>query len=121
MIDRRRATPAQRAGDRGEERAALFLHRHGVRIVARNYRTRLGEIDLIVYEGGILVFIEVRMRSAARFGGGAESVDLRKQRRIELAARHYLMRLGQEPPCRFDVVSLERDEPTWIRGAFEVA
>ncbi|MGE5094194.1 MAG: YraN family protein [Betaproteobacteria bacterium] len=119
-MERRRATPAQRAGDGAEERAASFLQRHGVRIVARNYRTRLGEIDLVGYEGGTLVFVEVRLRSGSRFGGGAESVDLRKQRRIVMAARHFLMALGREPPCRFDVVSLQRDAPTWIRGAFEV-
>lgn len=116
-----RRTPAQRAGDSAEERAACFLQRHGVRIVARNYRTRLGEIDLVGYEGATLLFVEVRLRSASRFGGGAESVDLPKQRRIRMAARHYLMTLGREPACRFDVVSLERDEPTWIRGAFEAA
>lgn len=119
MIERRSATPAQRAGDRAEDRAARFLERHGMRILARNYRTRMGEIDLVAADGATLVFVEVRLRSAARFGGGAESVDGRKRRRIGMAARHYLMALGHEPPCRFDVVSLERDEPTWIRGAFE--
>jgi putative endonuclease len=120
-MQRRRATPAQVAGDGAEDRAARFLQRQGMRIVARNYRTRAGEIDLIGYEGTTLVFVEVRMRTAARFGDGAESVDLRKQRRIEMAARHFLMRLGHEPACRFDVVSLERDETRWIRGAFEAA
>ena len=121
MIERRRSTAAQAAGDRGEDRAARFLESQGLRIVARNYRTRMGEIDLVALEGAVLVFVEVRMRSAARFGGGSESVDFSKRRRIAAAARHYLMRLGREPPCRFDVVSLERDAPTWIRGAFEVA
>jgi putative endonuclease len=119
VTERRRSTPAQQSGDRGEDSAARFLQRQGLRIVARNYRTRLGEIDLVGYEGATLVFVEVRMRSAARFGGGAESVDLRKQRRVIAAARHFLMTLGREPPCRFDVVSLEHDAPTWIRGAFE--
>jgi putative endonuclease len=121
VTERRRSTAAQAAGDRAEDRAARFLQREGLRIVARNYRTRLGEIDLVAYEGAVLVFVEVRMRSAARFGDGAESVDSRKRRRLEAAARHFLMRLGREPACRFDVVSLECDAPTWIRGAFEAS
>jgi len=116
---RRRDTAAQSAGDRGEHRAAQFLERHGLRIVGRNYRTRMGEIDLIARDGAVLVFVEVRMRTAARFGGGAESVDSGKRSRLVAAARHYLMRLGREPACRFDVVSLERDAPTWIKAAFE--
>ena len=119
MTERVRSTAAQAAGDRGEERAARFLAHHGLQIVARNYRTRQGEIDLIAFEGAVLVFVEVRMRSAARFGDGAESVDFSKKRRLIAAARHYLLTLGREPACRFDVVSLEHDAPTWIRAAFE--
>jgi putative endonuclease len=119
VIERSRDTAAQAAGDRAEERAAHFLARQGLAIVDRNYRTRLGEIDLVAMDGRVLVFVEVRMRSALRFGGGAESVDGNKRVRLVAAARHYLLRLGREPPCRFDVVSLEHDTPTWIRGAFE--
>ena len=119
MIQRVRSTAAQSAGDRGEERAAQFLERSGLRVIERNYRTRQGEIDLVAMDGAVLVFVEVRMRTESRFGGGAESVDGRKCARLVNAARHYLMRLGREPACRFDVVSLECDAPTWIRGAFE--
>lgn len=119
MTARSRDTAAQAAGDRGEERAASFLCGNGLRILGRNYRTRQGEIDLIAQDGPVLVFVEVRVRSAARFGGGAESVDGNKCRRLIAAARHYLLQLGREPPCRFDVVSLDHDTPTWIRGAFE--
>jgi len=121
VIERLTSTAAQRSGDAAEDRAARFLERCGLRLVARNYRTRQGEIDLIAHDGAVLVFVEVRMRSAKRFGDGAETVDWRKQRRLVAAARHYLMRLGREPACRFDVVSLEGDEPTWIRGAFDCA
>ena len=119
MTERLTSTAAQRSGDAAEDRAARFLERRGLRLVARNYRTRQGEIDLVAQEGEVLVFVEVRMRSASRFGNGAQTVDWRKQRRLIAAARHYLMRLGHEPACRFDVVSLEGDEPTWIRGAFD--
>lgn len=111
-------TPAQAAGGEGEEQAARFLAGQGLELVARNYRTRLGEIDLIAREGTTLVFVEVRLRSGARFGGAVESITARKRARIAVAARQYLMRFRRVPPCRFDVVCIEGDEPTWIRGAF---
>ena len=116
-------TPAQAAGGAAEEAAARFLERQGLAIVARNYRTRLGEIDLVARDGATLVFVEVRMRSSDRFGGGAESIGWRKRSRIEAAARQYLSRLHREPPCRFDVVTLEGDamqgfRVEWIRDAF---
>ena len=112
---------ARRRGAQAEAAAALFLERNGLAIVARNYRTRLGEVDLVAREGAMLVFVEVRARSWAAFGGAAASVDGRKQRRIVAAARHFLSRLGAEPPCRFDVLAWEGDgdQPRWIRGAFE--
>ncbi len=114
-------TAAQAAGSAAEEAAANFLSRNGLAIVARNYRTRLGEIDLIAREGATLVFVEVRMRSSARFGGGAESITPGKRKRLVAAARHYLARLRREPPCRFDVVTLDGGSPEWLRAAFEVS
>ena len=119
-----RRTPAQAMGADAEERAARFLAGRGLAIVARNYRTRFGEIDLIARDGATLVFVEVRLRSSARFGGAAASVDARKRRRIEATARLYLARLGAEPPCRFDVITLDRDGDEvsgWLRGAFASA
>ena len=114
-------TPAQTRGAEEEERAARFLARHGLDIVARNDRTRFGEIDLVARDGAILVFVEVRMRSGEGFGGAAGSIDSRKKSRIVAAARQYLARIPGEPPCRFDVVTLEGDSPTWLRAAFEAA
>jgi putative endonuclease len=116
-------TAAQASGGAAEEAAAAFLAGQGLALVARNFRTRFGEIDLIARDGATLVFVEVRMRRAsAQFGGAAGSIDPRKRRRIEAAARQYLQRLGREPPCRFDVVTLDQDgAPTWLRGAFEVS
>lgn len=67
---------------------------------------------------GTVVFVEVRQRASASHGGAAASVTPTKQRRIVLAARHYLMRLKTLPPCRFDVLTLQRDETQWLRGAF---
>ena len=111
-------TPAQAAGGRGEDDAAQFLERNGMQLVARNYRTRLGEIDLIARDGETLVFVEVRLRKDARFGGALASITARKRSRIAVAARQYLMRFTRVPPCRFDVVCIEGGEPNWIRGAF---
>ena len=119
-----RRTAAQLAGGEAEEVAERFLVRRGLEVIARNYRTRLGEIDLVARDGATLVFVEVRMRaaSAARFGGAAASVDARKRRRIEAAARHFLARLGREPACRFDVVTLDGASAIeWHRAAFETA
>jgi len=116
-----RRTAAQSAGGAAEDRAERFLVDHGLAIVARNFRTRLGEIDLIARDGATLVFVEVRLRASDAFGGAAASIGPRKQRRIAAAARLYLARLGAEPPCRFDVVTLEDREPTWMRAAFEAA
>jgi putative endonuclease len=114
-------TRAQASGARAEDRAARFLEDRGLAIVERNFRTRLGEIDLIAREGPVLVFVEVRLRADPRFGRAEETVGWAKQRRICAAARYYLMRLRDPPPCRFDVVALEDAEPRWLRGAFEAA
>ncbi len=114
---------ARRRGEDAEELAAHFLASQGLEVLARNYRTRFGEVDLVAREGETLVFVEVRARSWAAFGGAAASIDTAKQRRIVAAARHFLMRLRAEPPCRFDVLTFQgpRGAPAWIRGAFEVA
>jgi putative endonuclease len=112
-------TAAQAAGGAAEEAAARFLERQGLAIVARNYRTRMGEIDLVARDGATLVFVEVRMRSSADYGGGAESIGWRKRSRIEAAARQYLANLRREPACRFDVVTLDGGTPVWLKGAFE--
>jgi len=116
-----RRSPAQAVGDAGEERAARFLEAQGMAIVARNYRTRLGEIDLIARDGDVLVFVEVRLRAGEGFGGAAASIGPAKQRRLAAAAGAYLARLGRAPRCRFDVVTLEGGEPAWLRGAFDAA
>ena len=114
-----RPTPAQAAGGDAEDAAAAFLHDRGLAIVARNYRTRLGEIDLIAHDGDTLVFVEVRMRRDDAYGGALASITPRKRARIVAAARQYLMRLRRVPPCRFDVVALQEGAPEWIKGAFD--
>jgi putative endonuclease len=116
-----RRTPAQATGGEAEERAAAFLAARGLAIVARNYRTRFGEIDLVAKDGATLVFVEVRMRSSDAYGGAASSVTRGKRRRIESAARVYLSALHDEPPCRFDVVTLEGEDTAWLRAAFDAS
>jgi len=114
-------TRAQAAGGDAEEQAAALLAAHGLAIVERNYRTRLGEIDLIAREGPCLLFVEVRSRGASAYGDAVESITAAKRRRIVAAARHYLLRFTRLPPCRFDVIAVDAGEPRWIRGAFDVS
>ena len=116
-------TPKQRAGDVAEDAAAKHLTAAGCRIVARNARYRDGEVDLIVRERDVLVFVEVRMRVSVRFGGAAVSVDSLKQKRIARAAQHWLLREYGErwPACRFDVVTVDGGGTIeWIRDAFQM-
>ena len=91
----------------GEEAAAHLLRSGGYRIVARNHRCRRGEIDLIAEKGEVLVFVEVRTRSTALFGGPEETVGARKQQRVIAAARDYLaQRRGPPRAARFDVIAV---------------
>lgn len=112
-------TQAQVSGGEAEHGAARFLEHQGLKIVARNYHTRFGEIDLVAMEGEVLVFVEVRMRSSARFGGAAASITRAKQARIASAAARFLQRFPRAPRCRFDVVVVQDGPPQWIKAAFE--
>ena len=112
-------SPQQTAGFDAEDRAAEYLARRGLAIVHRNYRTRMGEIDLVAREGEVLVFVEVRMRADGHFGGALESVTPRKQRRIAAAADMFLRQFPRPPRCRFDVVAMEHGEIRWLKAAFE--
>lgn len=109
---------SRRAGQEAEHLACQHLQAAGLKLVERNFHTRLGEIDLIMRQGDTLVFIEVRSRRSSRYGGAAASVDARKQLRLRRTAEQYLQRLRRVPPCRFDVVTLEGDRIDWITDAF---
>jgi len=118
----------KRLGDEAEARALAHLLQHGLTLVERNYRVaagprrRGGEVDLILRErDGTIVFVEVRRRSGASHGGAAASVGAAKQRRLVLAARHYLMRFAAPPACRFDVVAIDGSTLEWLRGAFDTS
>jgi putative endonuclease len=111
----------QLLGKFAEGRAEAYLKAQGLTLRARNVRSRFGEIDLIMQDDDVLVFVEVRSRSRKDFGSAADSVTAAKQRRIVLAAREYLTRQPGLPPCRFDVITLDGSEgqPVWIRNAFD--
>ena len=112
------------AGSDAEAHACEYLLAQGLSLLTRNFRSRLGEIDLIMDDGQSLVFVEVRYRRGNAFGSGAESVNRRKQARITACAQHYLQKnpAALQRPCRFDVVAISgaREKPDihWIRDAF---
>ena len=108
-----------RSGVRAEELCARLLEGAGLRVLARNWRCRHGEIDLIAEDGGTLVFAEVRMRSGDGFGGAAESVTSAKRQRLLAAARLYLSGRA-EVPARFDVFLVDGPAARvqWVRDAF---
>ncbi len=107
-----------------ETAALAHLEQAGLHLLARNVRYKGGELDLVMRDGNTTVFVEVRYRATAQFGGGAASVDLRKRRKLVLAAQLYLQghpALARQP-CRFDVVDAS-GEPVrlnWLRGAFRL-
>ena len=115
------SSPTQRAGLAAEQVALDYLLSRGLRPIARNYRVKLGELDLVMAQGGELVFVEVRRRAGDAFGGAAASVTASKRARVRRAAQAFLAeRYGDRrwPPVRFDVVAIEGDRLHWIAGAF---
>ncbi len=118
-----RADRATRAnpGAQAESLAAAFLESHGLAIVARNVRSRFGEIDLIAKERDTIVFVEVRLRRSSRFGGAAASITGAKRERIVAAAQTYLATLGRTPACRIDAVLLDSLDPARIEWLRDIA
>lgn len=106
-------------GAEAERLAEEYLAARGLRLLQRNFRCRGGEIDLVMQDGAALVFVEVRSRRSADFGGAAASITAAKRARIILAARHYLAGLGAPPTCRFDAVLFQAGRVEWLKGAFD--
>lgn len=104
-------------GDAGEEIAARHLVAQGLQVLARNFRVKGGEIDLVCQEGTTVVFVEVRRRARTDFGGAAWSITPTKQKRLILAARHWLGRHG-DAACRFDCILIDGETLEWVRNAF---
>ena len=108
-------------GAEAEELALNYLRQRGLKLRERNYCCRGGELDLVMEEGGALVFVEVRFRRSERFGGAVESIDRRKRERLWLAAQHYLQHQRLEHlPCRFDVVAVRPGGAIdWLKDALQ--
>lgn len=110
-------------GFAAEQTALQFLQKNGLCKISRNFRTRFGEIDLIMQDQQALVFIEVRRRRNPWHGHSIETINHAKQRRIIASAQIYLIKHQQfrRLPCRFDVVGLDfGGKITWIKNAFQV-
>ncbi|MBD3827074.1 MULTISPECIES: YraN family protein [Stenotrophomonas] len=118
------ATGRAQRGAAVEAAARAHLRRAGLQPLAANARYRGGELDLVMRDGDTTVFVEVRYRASAAFGGGAVSVDLRKRRKLVLAAQLFLLAHPAlaDRPCRFDVVEAAGDPPQlrWLRDAFRL-
>ncbi len=112
-------------GKSGEDLACRELRRRGYEILARRYRTRAGELDIVARDGAVVVFIEVKTRTTDAYGAPGEAVGPRKQHKIWLMATDYLLRRGwYDRPCRFDVVAITVDRDgrrvvQVIPGAFD--
>ncbi len=103
-----------------EQQACNFLKNKGLKLITHNYRCLYGEIDLIMQENDVLVFIEVRLRNHKDYGNALESIDSRKQQKLLKSAMHYLQKhhLLDEVDCRFDVIGFSNNTIEWIKDAF---
>ena len=102
-----------------EQMAASYLVREGFRVLARNWASKFGEVDIIAKDlDGTLVFVEVRQRISIGHGGAAASVTRAKQKKLILTAKSYIAGQAQEPSIRFDVIAFEGEQMEHIRGAF---
>ena len=111
----------RKTGTAAESRAVAYLSEKGVRIVERNFRNRHGEIDIIGYHNGYLVFFEVKYRNSGRSGSPESAVGFYKQRQICQVAAFYRCyhKVSWNTPIRYDVVAIEGSEIRWYQNAFE--
>lgn len=120
MTESKRNWNRRSIGAEQETKVQEHLQTLGYEIVARNFYTKHGEIDLIAKKDGYLVFIEVKYRADGRFGAPEEAVDFRKQKKIIAAAQYYLYknRISFDTPCRFDVAGVQGNEIRITENAF---
>lgn len=121
---RARGTEHLRRGRDAEDQALWFLQQQGLRCVTRNFRSRFGEIDLVMDDSGTVVFVEVRYRSDRGHGGAIESIDAKKRARLRATAHWYLCSQRTDRPARFDVVGVEPQSAgtwgfVWIKDAIQ--
>lgn len=114
-------TSRKKSGNKAELEACSYLQKSGLKLLEKNFSTKAGEVDLIMQDDDMLVFIEVRYRKNADFGGAAASVTPSKQRRIIKAALAYQQKHAPQSSMRFDVVAIEGDNTSidWIKSAFD--
>lgn len=111
----------RKIGQQAEQQADIFLQRQGLKLLQRNYRSRFGEIDLIMQDRDTRVFVEVRSRKRGDYGTPASTVTYQKQQKLLKTAQIYLQQhhLGEKINCRFDVIEiLGQNTPLWIKNAF---
>ncbi|MGV8861621.1 MAG: YraN family protein [Pseudomonas sp.] len=120
------STPRQQAGREAEAYALQHLQQQGLRLITQNWLCKRGELDLVMLDGDTVVFVEVRYRRHAGWGGALESVDVRKRGKLILAAQFFLQKESRwaDSPCRFDVVAINGDPGSappldWVRNAFD--
>ncbi|WP_348693341.1 YraN family protein [Duganella fentianensis] len=114
------STLQQQLGQQGEDRALAYLQQQGLQLLERNFRCKVGELDLIMQHGAVLVFVEVRQRASHRYGGAAASVTPAKQRRLLRAAQYFLLRYAALPPCRFDLLAIDGENLSWMQNVLEM-
>lgn len=114
---------ARARGQAIEQLAAQWLQQQGLRLIASNHHVKGGELDLIMQDADILVFVEVKHRKSSRFGHPLESVTVQKQQRLIRAARLYLSSMRHPSACRFDVIAMTGTPPQveveWVKAAFD--
>jgi putative endonuclease len=102
-----------------ENAAVIFLQQQGLKIIARNWQCKRGEIDIVAQDGRTLVFVEVRQRRNPRFGGAAASIGAAKRAKLRTTAQYYLLNVSPLPPCRFDAICFEGDTINWLKNCIE--
>ena len=115
-----------KTGKDAEQQALEHLQRQGLRLLAQNWLCKRGELDLVMLDGDTVVFVEVRYRKHAQWGGALASIDGRKRQKLILAAQFFLQKEHRwaNSPCRFDVVAIESSPHgtaglNWLRNAFD--
>lgn len=113
----------QQTGKNAERLALRHLEQHGLRLLAQNWLCRRGELDLVMLDGDTVVFVEVRYRQHAQWGGALASIDARKRQKLILAAQTFLQQEARwaNYPCRFDIIAIDSSTPdmNWLRNAFD--
>jgi putative endonuclease len=110
----------QEKGRQGEDDALAYLLLQGLVLLQRNYLCKGGELDLIMRDGASIVFVEVRLRSSAGFGGALASITPAKQRRMVVAAQTWLLGQKSLPACRFDALAIDGGRISWLKNILDM-